>query len=225
MQEIPNAPNSPDRSYLTFSQEAETEYIEKKSRFIGFAAPAETEADALRIPRRLREAHPAAEHQTSDAYTIREGGVLLQRYSDDGEPQGTGGIPVLDVIKKQTLMNCILVVVRYFGGILLGAAGLVRAYGKSAAMAAEAAGIVIMTPCRRIRVVSDYPFYDKIRKAAEDLQLAAEPPQFDSAVTADYLVPETRLEAVCIALTEAAAGQLIIEQRELVFFPLSDSRK
>lgn len=224
MQEIPNAPNSPDRSYLTFSQEAETEYIEKKSRFIGFAAPAETEADALLHLRRLREAHPAAKHHVY-AYTIREGGVLLQRYSDDGEPQGTGGIPVLDVIKKQALMNCILVVVRYFGGILLGAAGLVRAYGKSAAMAAEAAGIVRMTPCRRIRVVSDYPFYDKIRKAAEDLQLAAEPPQFDSAVTADYLVPETRLEAVYIALTEAAAGQLIIEQRELVFFPLSDSRK
>ena len=126
--------------YLVPSGEGIDEHTEKRSRFIGHIWRTDTEEEALAAIKATRESMWDARHH-GYAYIIRGGAM---RYSDDGEPQGTGGMPVLDVLRRQELQNVCCVVTRYFGGILLGTGGLVRAYSKAAAMAVDAAGVSIM---------------------------------------------------------------------------------
>lgn len=116
--------------YKTLRAPASDEFTEKRSRFIGYAQPVSTQVEAAAFIERIKKQHHDATHNVF-AYLLREG--QLERYSDDGEPQGTAGIPVLDVLRKQGVTNCAVVVTRYFGGILLGAGGLVRAYSHAAA--------------------------------------------------------------------------------------------
>ena len=116
-------------SYRTISRAAEIQFVEKRSRFIGAARPVSVESEALEFIAERRKRHWDAAHNVY-AYVLRQGQV--QRYSDDGEPQGTAGIPVLDMLLKKNLTDCAVVVTRYFGGILLGTGGLVRAYTQSA---------------------------------------------------------------------------------------------
>lgn len=134
--------------YITLAREAEAEFEEKHSRFISRAAPVKSEAEAADLLRRVRADYPGATHYVW-AYTMRNGAQA--RYTDDGEPSGTAGRPVLDVIVKSGCDNSCVVVVRYFGGTLLGAGGLVRAYARSAAIALEAAGIVAYENTRNWR--------------------------------------------------------------------------
>ena len=110
--------------YTTLAGYGTDEFVEKRSRFIGYAAPVTTEAEAVDFIARIRALHREASHNVY-AYALREGQV--RRYSDDGEPQGTAGVPVLDVLQKQEIVDAVVVVTRYFGGTLLGAGGLVRA--------------------------------------------------------------------------------------------------
>lgn len=117
------------------------EIIEKKSRFIGYAAPADTEEEALSFINRVKNEHKSATHNVY-AYIIDEGSC--ERASDDGEPSGTAGVPVLNVIKKEELTHCVVVVTRYFGGTLLGAGGLIRAYSAAAKAGIDAAGIATL---------------------------------------------------------------------------------
>ena len=121
-----------NESYLTPAAFGEAEFTEKRSRFIGRVWPVETEAEALEHLKRMREQHWDATHNVY-AYVLREGGIM--RYSDDGEPQGTSGMPVLNVFRSREIVNVCCVVTRYFGGILLGTGGLVRAYSRSAKLA------------------------------------------------------------------------------------------
>lgn len=117
--------------YTTLAGYGEDEFVEKRSRFIGYAAPVSTEAEAVAFVNSIRERHREATHNVY-AYILREG--QIKRYSDDGEPQGTAGIPVLDVLQKAGIVDAVVVVTRYFGGTLLGAGGLVRAYTEGAAI-------------------------------------------------------------------------------------------
>lgn len=146
-------------SYKTVKTEAEEEYIVKKSRFIGYIKPVKTSEEAIAFIQKISKKHWDATHNVY-AYIIKDENV--KKYSDDGEPQGTAGIPVLDVLEKNGLTDCAAVVTRYFGGIMLGAGGLVRAYSHSASVAVNAGKIITMDICAEIKVVCDYNFYGKL---------------------------------------------------------------
>ena len=149
-----------DKNYRTIFEYGEDEIIINKSRFIGYAMPIETEEDALDFIEKIRTKHRDATHNVY-AYVVGMDSNI-QRFSDDGEPSGTAGIPVLEVIKKEELRNVVVVVTRYFGGIKLGAGGLIRAYTKGAKIGLEAGQIVDMVLHQKIKVRIDYTAYGKI---------------------------------------------------------------
>lgn len=137
------------------------EFIEKKSKFIGYAFKVENEEEALEILEKIKKKHNDATHNCS-AYIIGED-KLIQRYNDDGEPSGTAGVPILEVLKKEDLTNIMVIVTRYFGGILLGAGGLVRAYTKGAKIAIDASKKVEMTEYNNISIKYDYTYHGAIQ--------------------------------------------------------------
>lgn len=145
--------------YTTLADYGTDEFVEKRSRFIGYAKPVTTEEEAIAFINEIRAQHREASHNVY-AYALREGQV--RRYSDDGEPQGTAGIPVLDVLQKSGIVDAVVVVTRYFGGTLLGAGGLVRAYTEGAAIAVRAARPRVMSPCTVLQMDIDYGQYGKI---------------------------------------------------------------
>lgn len=154
-----------EESYKTLKISSSDEFEEKRSRFIGYASPVKTEKEALDFIADIKQKHWDAKHNVY-AYCIRNGGIM--RYSDDGEPQGTAGMPVLSVMQKEKLTDCVVVVTRYFGGILLGGGGLVRAYSHAAKLGIDSAGIIIMEPWNVYSLVCDYTFYSKIETFIRD---------------------------------------------------------
>lgn len=147
-------------SYKTVSDGAQTVYIDKKSKFIANVKPVETEEDALEFLAQIKKQYSDASHNVY-AYIIDENNIT--RYSDDGEPGGTAGMPVLDTIRKEGLVDVIVVVTRYFGGTLLGTGGLVRAYTASAKSGLTEAGIVTMTLCNTVEIKADYTLVGRIQ--------------------------------------------------------------
>ncbi|MBQ3524416.1 MAG: YigZ family protein [Clostridia bacterium] len=145
--------------YRTIKEFNSDEYIVKRSRFIGYAKPVTTVDEANAFIAEIKSKHWDATHNVY-AYILRDGGV--KRYSDDGEPQGTAGVPVLDVLEKENLVDVCVVVTRYFGGILLGGGGLVRAYSHSAKIGVDSAKIITMAHCLDLAVECDYTFYGKL---------------------------------------------------------------
>ena len=146
-------------NYFTISQPAEASFIEKRSEFIGCIAPVSTKDEAVEFINSIKSKHRKAKHNVY-AYILRKDNI--SRYSDDGEPQGTAGVPVLDVLKKRGLTDVCVVVTRYFGGILLGGGGLVRAYSHAAAIACDAAHIMNMCVCKKIKIECDYSLSDSV---------------------------------------------------------------
>ena len=145
--------------YRTIKEFNSDEYIVKRSRFIGYAKPVTTVDEANAFIAEIKSKHWDATHNVY-AYILRDGGV--KRYSDDGEPQGTAGVPVLDVLEKENLVDVCVVVTRYFGGILLGGGGLVRAYSHSAKIGVDSAKIITMAHCLDLAVECDYTFYGNL---------------------------------------------------------------
>ena len=145
--------------YKTVPCAASAEFVERRSRFLGYIRPVTTQEAADAFVEEIRSMHRTATHHVY-AYVLREG--QFQRYSDDGEPQGTAGIPVLNVLLKNGVTDTAVVVVRYFGGVLLGAGGLVRAYSAGAAAALREAGIVAMTPCTEFTLSCSYNQYGRV---------------------------------------------------------------
>lgn len=154
-----------NENYKTVRQGASAEMIERKSRFIGYCRPVKTEEEAIEFINAVRAKHREATHNVY-AYIVRENNVM--RYSDDGEPAGTAGVPVLEVLRKEGLTDVAVVVTRYFGGVLLGAGGLVRAYGKSAKLGVDAAVRVEKQYCRIYSIKSDYSMYGKLQYSIMD---------------------------------------------------------
>jgi len=148
--------------YKTVLNNAEAEMIERKSRFIGYCRPVRSQDEAVQFINEIRAMHRQATHNVY-AYVLREDNIM--RYSDDGEPAGTAGVPVLEVIKKEGLTDICVVVTRYFGGILLGAGGLVRAYGKSAKLGIDAAERIEKIYCKLYLIRCDYSTYGKLEYA------------------------------------------------------------
>lgn len=148
------------KDYKTIKQCASAEFVEKKSRFIATVRPVSTEKEALQLIEDMKGKHSDANHNVY-AYIISENNIC--RYSDAGEPSGTAGIPVLDVLRKEHLTDVAVVVTRYFGGILLGGGGLVRAYGTSAKKGIDAGIIITKTLCSIIKIQSDYTTFGRIQ--------------------------------------------------------------
>lgn len=147
------------KRYKTIAARASIDFVEKRSDFIGYLCPCQTEEEAVAFIAEIRAAHRKATHNVY-AYILREGNTT--RYSDDGEPQGTAGVPVLDVLQKQGLTDVCCVVTRYFGGILLGGGGLVRAYSHAAALSISVAQILYMTPCTVLQLTCSYTLYGRV---------------------------------------------------------------
>ena len=195
----------PDKNYLTIAKEGSDEFVERKSRFMGFIKPVTTEEEALSFIREKQKKYWDATHNVY-AYVL-EGGNLC-RFSDDGEPQGTAGIPVLDVLRKEGLTDCVVVVTRYFGGILLGAGGLVRAYSHGAKIAVDAGGVVEMRKCLLGEIVCDYAQYGMIPAILADHGATLTDTQFGEAVTVSFSIPREGQGSLEAAVIDRSNGRL-----------------
>ena len=196
-------------SYTTLAGAARAEFTERRSQFIGSVKPVASEQEAMSFLGKVRAEFPDARHHVYAYHVLGENGMPVRRYSDDGEPQGTGGLPVLDVFVKKDIINAVVVVTRYFGGILLGAPGLVRAYGKTASLAVAEAGILTMELCCDVSVCVDYSMYGKIQKCLENYRCIIKPPVFGADVTLTVTVPASdaeRLQKNIIDLTSAVCS-------------------
>lgn len=179
------------KGYFTLKQEARAELVERKSVFYGSAAPVKTEAEALAFINRVRSEYSDATHNVY-AYILRDGN--LSRFSDDGEPHGTAGIPTLDVLRKEGLVDCAVVVTRYFGGILLGAGGLVRAYSAAAKLGIDAAERIFLKPFKLLEMSMDYSRYNRIAKLMSAHGVRTVDSTFDVDVRIKASVPEERAQ-------------------------------
>ena len=188
--------------YLVPSEYGEDEFIEKKSRFIGRIWPVETEEEALARIQEMKKKHYDATHNCW-AYIIRDGAV---RFSDDGEPGGTAGMPMLQVLQREGLFNVVCVVTRYFGGILLGAGGLVRAYTKGAKIAVDAAGKSMKRVWTVLYVPCPYSFYERVRLEAESFGGIVRKADFGAEVELELLFPEAKTQEFLDRLTDMTAG-------------------
>ena len=188
--------------YLVPSEYGEDEFIEKKSRFIGRIWPVETEEEALARIQEMKKKHYDATHNCW-AYIIRDGAV---RFSDDGEPGGTAGMPMLQVLQREGLFNAVCVVTRYFGGILLGAGGLVRAYTKGAKIAVDAAGKSMKRVWTVLYVPCPYSFYERVRLEAEAFGGIVRRADFGAEVELELLFPEAKTQEFLDRLTDMTAG-------------------
>ncbi len=180
------------KDYYSVEKEAVSEYTVERSRFITHIAPAENEEEAKAYVAKIRKAHSLATHNCY-AYIADEAG-LKQKFSDDGEPQGTAGLPMLEVLKARELKKCVAVVTRYFGGVKLGAGGLVRAYAKAVADGVLAAKIVKYTVCVFPKVTADYESYAKILQFAENKKYKITDTQFSEYATVRFAIPTKELE-------------------------------
>ena len=195
--------------YKTLLQEANDEYIVNKSRFIGSAAPVETPEQALAFLDKIRQQYKDATHNCY-AYIIGKNAGIM-RYSDDGEPGGTAGMPIIEVMKARGVVDCAVVVTRYFGGILLGAGGLVRAYSHSTALAIEQAQVQIMLPCHPVLLQADYSLYGKIAYALPKTDLIQKNVTFEDQVRMELLVRDTILPELQKQLIDLTGNQIQLQ--------------
>lgn len=190
--------------YKMAAKTARAEYIEKRSKFIATAKPVETEAEAEEFINSVKTEFYDARHNVS-AFIINGG---PEKYSDDGEPQGTAGIPALEVMRKRGLVNTAVVVTRYFGGILLGASGLVRAYTHSAALSLDKAGERFMRLCDILRLSCGYDFYAQADGLCREFGGVLNNRVFNEKVSLEILMPENDTDAFLKALTEKSNGKV-----------------
>lgn len=188
--------------YLVPTGFGEDEFIEKKSRFIGRVWPVETEEAALSKIQQMKKQHYDATHNCW-AYIIHGGAV---RFSDDGEPGGTAGMPMLQVLQREGLHNIVCVVTRYFGGILLGAGGLVRAYTKGAKIAVDAAGKSIKRVWTVLYVPCPYSFYERVKLEIDAFGGILRSTEFGAEVDMEILFPEANAQPFLSRLTDLTSG-------------------
>lgn len=194
-------------SYLTVEKETFDEFTEKRSRFIGYIKPVTTEAEALEFIEGIKKKHWDAKHNVY-AYVLKSG---ASKFSDDGEPQGTAGMPVLDVLQKSNVVDCVVVVTRYFGGILLGGGGLVRAYSHAASIAVTAAGVKEMKPYTRLSAVVDYNLYGKLENIISSNGGSVENADFKENVEVSFLILENMVSKFEKDLSEISLGSVKCE--------------
>lgn len=195
--------------YRTVYTGGEGEIVEKKSRFIATAAPVRSEEEALQIIEQIRKKYWDARHNCY-AYVIGERGEL-ERFSDDGEPGGTAGKPILEVIKGEELRNTLIVVTRYFGGTLLGTGGLVRAYSAAAKAGIASSVIITRIPGIKLHITTEYTGLGKIQYILGQRGITTLDSVYTDKVELEVLTAEAEAEAVKAELTEGTNGQAVIE--------------
>lgn len=196
-------------AYQTIAREAADEFIERRSRFIGTVRPVQTEEEAVAFIEQLRTTYWDATHNVY-AYSLRQGNI--RRYSDDGEPQGTAGIPTLDVLQKSGVTDAAVVVTRYFGGVLLGGGGLVRAYSHAVGLALQAGGIITMQLCKTARLLCDYNQYGRVSALVPECQGIVDDVRFTEHVELFFHITQEHLETLSRRLADATCGQVHIEE-------------
>ncbi len=189
--------------YKTVKIESSDEFTEKRSRFIGYVKPVKTEAEATEFINSIRSKHWDARHNVY-AYSLREGNI--KRYSDDGEPSGTAGMPVLDVITKNEVYDVCVVVTRYFGGVLLGTGGLVRAYSQGSKIALEAGQVVLMQNCLVCSLTCSYNQYGKISSLIPDNGGVIDDSVFETDVKLSFHIKPDGLPALNKKLADLTSG-------------------
>ena len=195
--------------YMTLRSPCSGEIEEKRSRFIASAAPVETEEQAVEFINSVKAANRKARHNVY-AYILRDGNI--SRYSDDGEPQGTAGQPILNVLEREGVQDVLCVVTRYFGGILLGAGGLCRAYTKAAKDALDDAGISELRPWSVLRLDCPYALFERVKLELEKHSGLLRDTDYSAEIAMTVLLPEPEEAAFAAALQELSAGSLCPER-------------
>ncbi|MBQ9985084.1 MAG: YigZ family protein [Oscillospiraceae bacterium] len=195
------------------------EFTEKRSRFIGYVKYTPTEEEALAFIAEQNEKHKAAGHNVY-AYSIRNNNIM--RYSDNGEPQGTAGLPVLDVFRKAEIFDFCCVVTRYFGGILLGTGGLVRAYSHAAKIALDAAGIAVMRLWTDGKMCIPYNLFEIVQKAIVELGAKIQDTDYGAEVTISFLIPTEEFEPLAAKIFDITSGRVLTRRGEDRFMAVAE---
>lgn len=206
--------------YLVPLQEAEAEFSEKRSRFIGHVWPVSTEEEARSHIEAIKKHHRDARHNCW-CYRLVSG---VERYSDDGEPQGTAGVPMLGVFQKAGVTGLCCVVTRYFGGVLLGAGGLVRAYTQAARDALDAAGIGEMRPWTRLSLPCPYGLLEQVKLLCRQADGVLEDVRYADAAHMLMRFPAERVEDFAGQVRELTAGALVPETLGEIMAPAPKER-
>lgn len=201
--------------YTTVSGQSEAEFVEKRSRFIGYIKHVTTEKEAVDFIAEIRSKHWDATHNVY-AYSLRDNNV--RRYSDDNEPQGTAGIPVLNVLLQNDVTDAVVVVTRYFGGVLLGAGGLVRAYSHSASLALNSIKIAQMRMCSECELSCTYTQYGKIPSAIASLDGVVDESDFSDVVSLKFHIPCDNLPLLNTQLSELTCGDCVAKENSKSYY-------
>lgn len=201
--------------YKTIAGRCEARFIEKKSEFIGYLAPVSTEEEAVKFVAEIRTMHPKARHNCY-AYILRENNTA--RHSDDGEPQGTAGAPIFEVLRKEGLTDVACVVTRYFGGILLGAGGLTRAYAKAAKDAVSAAQIKLPAEAVLLEISLDYSLYGRLAAIFAEFGAKVHSEDFSEQVKTAVHVRTELCEELENRLVDVCCGKVNFDEKEKVWF-------
>lgn len=205
--------------YLVPTAEAIGEFTEKRSQFIGHIVPVDTEEAALAALKKIREKHWNATHNVY-AYIIKDGAT---RFSDDGEPGGTAGMPVLQVLQREGVHNVLCVATRYFGGVLLGAGGLVRAYAKTAKVGLDASGLSMKRVWCNVDIPCPYNLFERLKLLVEEFDGIVQDVEYGAEVTLHTLLAEHQTEAFLAKLVDTTNGTIQgqILGQEYRAFPVS----
>lgn len=206
--------------YLVPASDAQAEFVERRSRFIGHIFATDTEEEALARLKQMRETYWDATHNVY-AYIIKDGPT---RFSDDGEPGGTAGMPVLQVLQREEIFNVTCVVTRYFGGILLGAGGLVRAYAHGAKIGLDAAGRAIKRVWTNVYLPCPYRWFERIRLEVSAFGGIIRDTAFGAEVSFDLLLPEAKVQPFLDHVYDLSAGTIegLAGEQEYRAFPLNE---
>ena len=194
--------------YKTISERCEARFVEKKSEFIGYLSPVKTEEEAIAFINEIRAMHRKATHNCY-AYILRENRTA--RHSDDGEPSGTAGVPIYEVLRKEELCDVACVVTRYFGGIMLGAGGLVRAYTRGAKDAVDTAKIKVMAEAAKAEITVDYSLYGRLPLIFADFDARTESEDFADTVKVTVFVRWELAEKLKEKLIDSCNGKAIVD--------------
>ncbi|MDE7361735.1 MAG: YigZ family protein [Oscillospiraceae bacterium] len=201
--------------YKTIAERCEARFIEKKSEFIGYLAPVSTEDEAVAFINEIRTMHRKATHNCY-AYILRENSAA--RHSDDGEPSGTAGVPIYEVLRKEGLTDVVCVVTRYFGGVLLGAGGLVRAYTRGAKDAVDTARIKVMVLAEQLELSVDYSLYGRLPQIFSEFDVRVENEDFADMVKITVFVREELSDKLKEKLIDSCNGKIVVESVQKIWF-------
>lgn len=201
--------------YKTIAARCEARFVEKKSEFIGYLAPVASEEQAVAFINEIRAMHRKATHNCY-AYILRENAIA--RHSDDGEPSGTAGVPIYEVLRKEELCDVACVVTRYFGGIMLGAGGLVRAYTRGAKDAVSAAAIKVMAMAAQVDIKVDYSLYGRLPQIFAEFDTHIESEEFADDVRITAFVREELSQKLTEKLVDSCNGKISVQIQQKTWF-------